>query len=103
MKVRRAVKKDSREIANLMREEFTKPPFNEKTTSKAVLKSLHFYFKIGKIYVAIKNNKIMGVIVFKIEQYWEGPVIIVEDLAVKENFKKQGIGKHLMDEVVILL
>ena len=37
--------------------------------------------------------------VFKVEQWWEGPVILVEDLAVKEDLKKQGIGKKLTDEV----
>lgn len=38
----------------------------------------------------------MGIIVFKIEQYWERPVIIIEDLAVKEEDKRENIGKLLM-------
>ena len=37
--------------------------------------------------------------IFKVEQWWEGPAILIEDLAVKENFKKQGIGKRLIDNV----
>ena len=82
-----------------MLEEFTKPPFNEKASLNAVLKSLYFYFRIGRAYVAIIEKKIRGVVVFKVEQYWEGSVIIVEDLAVKEGFKKQGVGKTLMSEV----
>ncbi len=101
MKIRKAIKADIREIAKIMLEEFSKPPFNEKVSFKAVLKSLNFYFKIGNVYVATIDNKITGVAVFKIEQYWEGPVIIVEDLAVKAEFKKQGIGKALMHELEV--
>ena len=37
--------------------------------------------------------------VFKVEQWREGPVILIEDLAIKEGFKKQGIGKNLIDKV----
>ena len=99
MKIKQAKKGDLREIAKLMLEEFRKPPFNEKASINAVLKSLNFYFKIGEINVAIIDNKIVGVIIFKIEQYWEGSVIIIEDLTVKEEFKKQGIRKILIDYV----
>lgn len=99
MKIRKATKKDIREIVNLMLEEFTKPPFNEKVTILAVLKSLRFYFKIGKIFVVIVNKKIVGIVVFKVEQWWEGSVVLIEDLAVKEDFKKQGIAKYLIDKV----
>jgi aminoglycoside 6'-N-acetyltransferase I len=99
MKVRKAARKDIKQIAELMLEEFRKPPFNERDSLKAVLKSLKFYFKIGKIYVATDGNGVIGVMVFKTEQYWEGPVIIIEDLAVKERFKRQGVGKLLLTEV----
>jgi len=99
MKIRKATKKDIRKIAELMLEEFRKPPFNERAPISAVLKSLNFYFDIGKVYVAINQKEIIGIIVFKIEQHWEGSVVIIEDLAVKEEFKKQGIEKMLMDYV----
>jgi len=97
-KIRKANSKDIREIAKLMLEEFKKPPFNESASLNAVFKSLKFYFKIGKVYVAIENG-IIGVVAFKVEQYWEGPVIIIEDLAVKDKFKKQNIGKILMNNI----
>ena len=99
MRIRKAVKKDIKEIAKLMIEEFSKPPFKEKTTINSVIKSLNFYFKIGKAFVAVEDKKIVGIVVFKVEQWWEGPVILIEDLAIKEDFKKQGIGKKLTDEV----
>ncbi len=97
--IKHAKKKDITGIAKLMLEEFSKPPFKEKNTINSVIKSLNFYFKIGKAFIAIDNNKIIGVVVFKVEQWWEGPIVIIEDLAVKEDFKKQGIGKNLIDNV----
>jgi len=99
MIIRKATKKDIEEIAKLMLDEFKNPPFNERVNIKSVLKSLKFYFKIEKIYVAVDRREIIGVLVFKIEQYWEGPVIIIEDLVVKEEFKKRGIGKMLMEKI----
>src|SRR3989344_5647209 len=95
-KIRKTIKKDLKEIGKLMLKEFSKSPSNEKAKLKDVLKSLEFYFKIGKIYIVTDKKEIVGVLVFKIEQYWEGQVLIIEDLAVKENFKKKGIGKVLM-------
>ncbi|HDK41801.1 MAG TPA: GNAT family N-acetyltransferase [Candidatus Pacearchaeota archaeon] len=99
MEIRKASIKNLKKVSELMMEEFSKPPFNEKPNSKNVLKSLKFYNKIGEIYIATDKKEVVGVIVFKIEQFWEGPVILIEDLAVKENCQKQGIGKKLMDYI----
>lgn len=98
MRIRKANKGNLKEIGKLMKKEFAKLPFNERASLNAVLKSLNFYCKLGRIYVAVEQ-KIVGVVVFKKEQYWEGSVIIIEDLAVDEKFKKQGIGKNLVDYV----
>ena len=99
MKIRKAKKEDLQEVGKLMLEEFSKPPFNEKVLFNNVLKSLSFYFNIGIIYILLEKNKIIGVVVFKIEQYWEGKVIIIEDLAVKEKYKRKGIGRLLINKV----
>lgn len=96
MRIIRATEKDLNKIGNLMEREFSKPPFKEKVSMKNVIKSLKFYFKIGKIYLATEKQKIIGIVVFKIEQYWEGKVIIIEDLAIDEKFQSQGIGRKLI-------
>lgn len=98
MKIRKATSKDINQIAELMLGEFSKKPFNEKAKLQDVTKSLRFFLKIGSAYIAIDED-IVGVIVYKKEQYWEGPVIIVEDLAVKESHKGQGIGKKLLEKI----
>ena len=99
MKIRRATKKDFKEIANLMNEEFSKPPFNERSSLKNILKSIRFFYKIGNTNLAVENKKIVGVIVFKQEQYWEGPAILIEDLVVRKDFQKKGVGKLLMNDL----
>lgn len=97
MKIRKATKKDLKDIVKIMLEEFSKLPFNEKASFSSAIKSLRFYFKFGNIYVALINKIIVGIIVFKVEQYWEGKVLIIEDLAVKEGFKEQDVGRNLMN------
>ena len=96
MKIRRAKNSDLKEIGKLMLEEFSKPPFNEKEKLNSVLKSLEFYFKNAKIYVAVEKD-LVGVVVFQIEQWWEGRVVIIQDLAIKKEFQKKNFGKELMN------
>ena len=99
LKFRKATKKDIQGVAILMLSEFKKPPYNEKTSLKSVIKSLKYFLKIGKIFMTVKRKEIVGVMVFKIEQWWQGKVIIIEDLAIKQEFKKQSIGKKLLKKI----
>lgn len=96
MKIQKATKEDLKEIVKLMMRVFSKPPCKEKFVLKDASKSLKFYFKLGHIYIVVDDKKIIGVVVFKIEQYWEGKVVIIEDLAVDENFQKKGAGGKLI-------
>ena len=79
-----------------MKKELARPPFNERANLNSISKSLDFYFKIGKIYAVKEKKEIIGVVVFKKEQYWEGKVIIIEDLVVRNRFQGEGIGKTLL-------
>lgn len=87
MKIRKAIKQNLKEIGKLMKSELSKPPFNEKDSIKSVLKSLNFYHKNGKIYFVEDNGRIIGVIVFQVEEWWEGKVIIIQDLIEKSKNK----------------
>lgn len=96
MKIKKAIKKNLREIGLLMKKGFSKPPFNEKVSSKSVLKSLHFYYKKGEIYFIEKDNEIIGAVIFQIEQWWEGKVLIIQDLVVNNRYQGQNIENYLM-------
>lgn len=96
MKITKAKRKDLEQIAKLMRRELSKEPFNEKTSLKNVLKSLEFYYKHTNIYVAKEGQEIKGVVIFKTEQYWEGKVLIIEDivgLRTSTRKDREGINK----------
>lgn len=98
MDIRPATQKDVQTIVKLMLDEFSQPPFNEDVSLEAVVKSLNFYFDIGRVFVAEKDE-IVGVCVFKVEQWWQGKVIIIEDLAIKEAFKENKLHLQLLERV----
>ena len=95
MIIKKAVGGDLKEIAILMKKELSKPPFNERDSINSIIKSLTFYLKKDYIYLII-DKKVIGVVVFQIEQWWGGSVIIIQDLIIESNFKKQGLGRKLM-------
>jgi GNAT superfamily N-acetyltransferase len=66
---------------------------------KNVIESLKFYFSTGTVLVALDGNKIVGTAVFLIELWREGPVVLLEDIAVRNDYKKKGVGKFLMEHV----
>ncbi|MFP4423732.1 MAG: GNAT family N-acetyltransferase [Candidatus Woesearchaeota archaeon] len=94
--IRLANEDDKEEIVSLLQDVFSEPPFNEKESLESIRKSVEFYFRIGNFFVFCENE-ILGLIIFKVEQWWEGPVVIIEDLAVKR--RSEGIGTALMQKV----
>ena len=99
IKIENAKKKDLKEIGKLMLDEFRKPPFNEKDKIESVLKSLNFYFNIEKIFIVKEKDEIVGVLVFVVEQWWEGKAVIIEDLVIKKSDRGKGFGKLLMKKL----
>ena len=99
MQIRIIQSRDIQTVAHLLLDSFKKPPYNERVSLLAVQKSLRFFLRIGSGFVALADKKIVGVVYFKVEQYWEGPVVLIEDLAVQPEFQSQGVGKLLLDRV----
>lgn len=98
MKIRPASGKDKHKIAGLMLEEFSKPPFNEKAGRYQAVKSLEHYLRTGKAFVAEEKGQLAGVIVLKKERWWEGQVILIEDLAVSQAHKGKGTETKLLNK-----
>ena len=95
MIIKKANKSNLKEITILMRKELSKQPFNERDSINSIMKSLSFYLKKAYVYF-IADKKIIGVVVFQIEQWWEGKVIIIQDLIIKEESNKMGLERKLM-------
>jgi len=99
MKIRKAEKKDLKKIGDLMKLEFNKPPYNDGWTDKSVRKTINNYFKIGYGFVAIENDEIVGAIIVRDDPYAKGLYIVIEELVVRNDMQKKGIGKRLILEL----
>ena len=99
MNIRKASTRDFVKIAKIMLEEFGKPPFKDKAPLRNVLKTLKFYNRIGVVLVLELEQKIIGSVIFKVEQYWKGRVIIIEDLVVDSKFKKDDFESFILRNV----
>ena len=98
MKICRGKKKDFKEIIDLIKVEYLKH-YKEKWTEKNALKTLNYYWKIGKIFVGEIEKKVVGVIIFREECYNDKKSLMIEELVVNGNLQRKGIGKQLMDFV----
>jgi ribosomal protein S18 acetylase RimI-like enzyme len=96
MQIRKANKKDFLEMANLIKIEFAKPPYNDKWTIENALKTLNNYEKQGNLYVSILDKQIVGLIAIRKSYYSIGQMAFIEELLVKEQFQGKGIGKSLV-------
>ena len=96
MKIRKATKKDFKEISRLIKTEYLKH-YKEKWTEKNAIKTLNYYWRIGKIFVAEIEKKVVGFIIIREEYYNDGKSVMVEELVINGKNQGMGIGKKLMD------
>lgn len=100
MKIRKAKIKDIRDITNLLKELFTQEvefEFNEKLHQSA-LKKIIQNKKIGTIFVAIKDKKVVACvnILYTISTALGSKVALLEDMIVNSTYQNKGIGKKLV-------
>jgi len=99
IKIRRATKKDIPKIGDLIKEEFNKPPYLDGWTDNSVKRTLENYFKIGYGFIAFAKGEIIGAVIIRDDPYAKGLYLAIEELVVKKEFQKQGIGKGLIEAV----
>jgi len=103
LSVRKGVKKDLPQVLELIRElaMYEKAP-NEVTITLAELEQDGFGAQsVFNFFIAENKNQIIGIALYYIKySTWKGKCIFLEDIIVTEQFRKQGIGKKLFDEVV---
>lgn len=96
MKIKNYSKRNFDEVFKIIKEEYGKPPYNEKWTRTNALKTLNNYRKWGKIYVAEINKKVVGVLVVHKEFYNTGAQLDLKEIIVNAKFQGKGIGKALI-------
>ncbi len=76
---------------------------NEPDAVTATIEDYHRDFDNGlfSIIVATDKEKVVGMMLFyNAYSTWKGKMIYLEDFIVDKNYRKQGIGQHLMDFLV---
>ena len=97
MEIRKAIKKDFKEIGKILKQEFARPPYKDKWTNQAATNAIKYYYKIkSDIYICVLNNKIVGFLVARYEPRDKGYLTVIEYFAIKEKFQKKGFGKKLL-------
>ena len=94
MKIRRATKKDFKEIAEILIKESSKKPYNEKYNLKIALKEISGFSK-SELYLAVNEKEIVGFIASSITPDNKKKAYINE-LWLRPIYQGKGIGKSLV-------
>ena len=94
MKIRKAKKKDFKKIAEILRKESSKKPYNDKYTLKTALKEINKFAK-NDLYVSTSKKEIIGFIASDITSDNKKKAYINE-LWLKPIYQGKGIGKTLV-------
>jgi len=97
MIIRKATKKDLKEIAEIFRIESTKPPYNKKRTLQGTLRQIKEDFENSSIYVAIEDNKIIGFIIVRRDS--DKNKIWINELWILKEYQGRGLGKMFMNKI----
>ena len=104
MKIRKATCKDIKELSNLLAYLFEQEKEHKADSQKQGkgLQSIIANKKIGKIFVATKQNKIVGMInlLYSVSTSLGGRVGIIEDVIVLPKFRGEKIGSKLIKHVI---
>jgi ribosomal protein S18 acetylase RimI-like enzyme len=98
MKIRKANKKDLFQMVQLMINEFSKPPYNDKWTISSARESILEGMEKGVAYICIDKRKIIGFIEVTKEPYHK-PIAIIDNLIVDSSYQRRGIGKLLIKKI----
>ena len=99
MKIRKATKKDLKQILNVYQKEYSRKPYSERWDSKLLARKLKMHLRWNQVYVAIIEKKIVGFIIFNYYEWHDGWRIYIEDIAVSKEFQGKGARKALLKKV----
>jgi len=90
--IRNAKKVDLPEIAEMIIQFYTVPPYNEKWTKKTALEKVKDYFKQNKIFVIEEDKKLIGFLVGSFFNWDTGKTAHLDEIIVKPEFRGKGFG-----------
>ena len=101
--IREATANDMHEVLSLIKElaEFEKAPDAVDITVDDLVKDGFNHNPNFKALVAETDGKVVGMALFFIGySTWKGKMLFLDDLVVKKDWRKKGIGANLLDSVV---
>jgi aminoglycoside 6'-N-acetyltransferase I len=96
MKIRKATKKDLKEIANIHLIETAKKPYQQLWTEKTASEKIRELFRYQDIFIPVEGKNILGFISIKISLGSKGKSALIDELWLKEEWQGKGIGKKLI-------
>lgn len=95
VKIRKAKRKESKELADILRIESAKKPYCQEWSEKTSLNEIKYWLKNGEIYVAEIDGKLAGFLCF--EKKIDNPKKIwIGEFWLKSQYQRQGIGKKIL-------
>lgn len=98
-----AKKKDLILCAEILRNIYNNNVLNEGWTVESSISICEFYFKLQPdlFFVAKNNDEVVGFTFCFIKPWADGNQLMIEELSVKENYRKQKIGKTLLKKLIV--
>jgi aminoglycoside 6'-N-acetyltransferase I len=93
MKIRKATKKDLKEVTKLFLEESGKKPYNQKYTLKTANSKINDMFNFGNIYLSFIDKDLTGFIAIAGEGKKE---IYIDEFWLRKKCQRKGIGSELL-------
>ena len=97
MEIRKILKSDLEELANLMVDVYNAPPWNNKWTVETALESLSDISGFPKFFgnVIVDGNKIIGAIIGHIRRYGSESTFYIDEFFISEKYRGTGLAKNL--------
>jgi GNAT superfamily N-acetyltransferase len=103
LKIRNAIKEDVPFILELIKElaVFEKKPEEVVISEDMLLRDGFGIHPLYHCFVAEHEGVIVGLaLTYKKYSTWKGPCIFLEDIIVRQSFRRSGIGRRLFEEVI---
>jgi len=104
VRIRNGEKKDMPAVLGLIRELaiFEKAPDEVIVTVNDLIKDGFGKKPLFKVFVAEINKKVVGMaLLYTGYSTWKGKLVYLDDLIVQNAYRSRGIGKMLLDEVIV--